>query len=176
MPSSTSCYHTRHNHTVGTDESPGLCLRQDPFHSSSQASAAGRSSSTQHCSPWGHLTLEIVSVSREVTEHTPLQLNLPPDATSPSTPLAGNSHHQHGHGSPTTQPPRRRACPGLMPAHCSSACRSTAETSTPLPSQAGRKLAKRSLEMATEEQVELGHPHRAAAFMCDSLILQHTVH
>lgn len=29
--------------------------------------------------------------------------------------------------------------------------------------------------MATEEQVELGHPHRAAASMCDSLVPQRAV-
>lgn len=29
--------------------------------------------------------------------------------------------------------------------------------------------------MAPEEQVELGHPHRVAASMCDSLVPQHAV-
>lgn len=118
VPSSTSCYPTCHKHPVGTDQSPGLCLRQDPSHSSSQASAAGRSSRTKHCSQWGHLTPDTPSVSREVTRapSNPLRLNLPPETSSPSTPLAVNSHHQHGHGSPSTQPAMCRAHPGLMPA------------------------------------------------------------
>lgn len=119
MQSSTSCYHTCHKHPVGTDhQSPGLCLRQDPFHSSTQASAAGRSSSTKHCSQWGHLTPDTPSVSREVTRapSNPLRLNLPPETSSPSTPSAVNSHQQQGHASPTTQPLRRRARPELVPA------------------------------------------------------------
>lgn len=119
VPPSTSCYHTCHNHPVGTDhQSPGQSLRQDPSHSSIQASAAGRSSSTKHCSQWGHLTPDTPSVSREVTgaPSDPLQLNLSPETSSPSSPLAVNPHQQHGHASPTTQAPRRRARPGLMPA------------------------------------------------------------
>lgn len=174
VPSSTSCYHTCHNHPGGTDhQSPGLCLRQDPFHSPVQASAAGRSPSIKHCSQWGHLTPDTPSVSREVTRapSNPPQLNLSPETSSPSTPLAVNSHQQHGHASPATQAPRRRARPRLMPAllaclpeHCGDI--------TPLPRQAGRKLAKRALEMAPEEQVELGHPHRAAAPTCDSPVPQ----
>lgn len=128
VPSSTSCYHTCHNHPVGTDhQSPGLCLRQDPFHSSIQASAAGRSPSTKHCSQQGHLTPDTPSVSREVIRapSNPLQLNLSPETSSPSIPFAVNSHHQHGHASLTTQPPRCRAHPRLMaallaslPEHC----------------------------------------------------------
>lgn len=41
-----------------------------------------------------------------------------------------------------------------------------------MPRQAGREPAKRALERAVDEQVELGQPHRAAASMCDSLVPQ----
>ena len=77
---STSC----HKHPIGADHlSPGHCLRLDPFYSSSQASAAGRSSSTMHCSQRGHLTPDTPSANREVTRAPSNQPNLPPKTTSP---------------------------------------------------------------------------------------------
>lgn len=80
----TSC----HKHPLGADcPSPGLHLGLDPSCRSSQASAAGRSSSTMHCSQWGHLTPDTPSASREVTgvPSNHLQMNLPPETRSPST-------------------------------------------------------------------------------------------
>lgn len=105
----TSC----HKHPLGADHpSPGQCLRLDPFYHSSQASAAGRSSSTMHCSQRGHLTPETPSASREVTgaPSNHLQMNLPPETRSASTPDSGNPPN-HRPLSPTTQPARCKALP-----------------------------------------------------------------
>lgn len=174
-PDSTGCHLPAavtvscHKHPLGADHpSPGQCLRLDPFYHSSQASAAGRSSSTMHCSQRGHLTPETPSASREVTgaPSNHLQINLPPETRSTSTPDSETPQPQ------TTQPhhPTRKvqsAATGLCKC-CSPACQSAAETSAPLPRQPGRKPAKRALEMATVDQVGLGHPYRAAALVCNS--------
>lgn len=83
---------------------PGLCGRQEHQHKALQLVGAPDTRYTL-CEQRGHQST-----------FNPLQLNLSPETSSPSTPLAVNSHQQHGHGSPTTQAPRRRARPGLVPA------------------------------------------------------------
>lgn len=80
----TSC----HKHSPGANHpSPGQCPQLDPSYCSSQASAAGRSSSTMHCSQWGHLTPDTASASREVTgaSSNHLQMILPPESRRPYT-------------------------------------------------------------------------------------------
>lgn len=111
----TSC----HKHPLGAGHpSPGL----DPPYCSSQASAADRSSSTMHCSQWGHPIPDTPSVSREVTGAP--QRSLTPETRSPST-LDNEPHHHHHPLSPTAQPARCKACHRLvqallacLPEHC----------------------------------------------------------
>lgn len=108
----TSC----HKHPLGADHpSPGQCLRLDPFYHSSQASAAGRSSSTMHCSQRGHLTPETPSASREVTgaPSNHLQMNLPPETTSPSTPDS-ETPPATAHSAPPPNPQGAKHCHRLV--------------------------------------------------------------
>lgn len=138
--------------------------RAVPCSDPSQGSAAGRSSSSMHCSQRGRLTPDTTSASREVTREPSNhhQINLPPETRSlfilDSDPPNTTTTF---HSAPLPNLRGTELAGGLCEG-CSSACRRAAETSAPLPRQPGGKLAKRALEAALTDQVGLGQPPRCA--------------
>lgn len=154
-PPNSCCYH-KHPEAAGH---PGTA----PFHRSSQASVAGASAQhtavrrgTRHslCSQGGHH-----STSKSPPKFTSL--------TKPEAPHPWKRTHPPAPQSTQLSLRHTEACHKLVQALLP-AWQSAAETSAPLPTQPGRKLAKRGLGTAAPHQVGLGHQHRAATPVRDS--------